>query len=436
MTSNFYKTDKVNKTEQTVIIESVNYLTEKYTFATMKDTDDIYYYDSNRGIYIKEGEVFIKSELIAMHGYISTHTVTEIINTIKALTYTDRKEFDSKIEWIACNDCMIDLLTGETRPHSPGFMATIQIPVFYQKFLDLPNHQFSCTKIMKFLYEIVSDKRDVGTILDFMAYCLWRGIKFHKLLVLEGSGRNGKGTLCNLIRRLLGQENVASEGLDQLLNGRFSPSQLHGKLVNIDADVSKEISRKLGVLKKLTGGDQISAEEKYKAPFTFINFAKLILVTNELPEIKEDTIAIFSRLLIINFDKNFIKNANPNLINELTTEEELAGLLHLLLKRLPRVLKSGITYTKPIETLKQYQIRINSVKYFAENFLEKVPESNVKKETVYKKYQGFCYKNKITPKSEYKFSQEMRKMGYEYKQLRDGGEAYRPYYWINLSLKE
>ena len=30
----------------------------------------------------------------------------------------------------------------------------------------------------------------------------------------------------------------------------------------------------------------------------------------------------------------------------------------------------------------------------------------------------------------------MRKMEYEYKQLRDGGEAYRPYYWINLRVKE
>ena len=123
------------------------------------------------------------------------------------------------------------------------------------------------------------------------------------------------------------------------------------------------------------------------------------------------------------------------MIKELTTEEELSGLLHVLLKRLPRVLKSGISYTKSIETLEQYQLRINSVKYFAD-YLEKVQESKVKKEVVYKKYKEFCFKNKITPKSETKFSQEMRKMKYEYKQLRNGGEAYRPYYWINLRLKE
>jgi putative DNA primase/helicase len=422
-----------SKKDYEVIISSTNFLIEQYSFATIKDTDEIYYYDSNRGIYVRGGEVFIKKELASMHAYITTHQVTEIINTIKSKTYTDREAFDSNIEWLACKNCMVNLKNGETRPHSPDFMATLQIPVTYQKFLHSPNTQFSCPKIMKFLHEIVSDRRDIDTILDFIAYCLWREMKFHKLLILNGEGRNGKGTLCKLITFFLGRENVSSESLDQLLNGRFSPSQLKGKLVNIDADTSKEISKKLGILKKLTGDDMISAEEKFKSPFNFVNHAKLIQVTNVLPEIKEDTIAIFSRLLIINFSKTFMKNANPDLIEELTTEEELSGLLNLLLKRLSRILKTGISYTKSIETLEQYQLLINSVKYFVDHYLEKIHDSKIRKEIVYKKYKEFCYKNKITPKPEYKFSQELTRMGFEYRQLRDGVQ--RQYYWRNLKWK-
>jgi hypothetical protein len=75
------------------------------------------------------------------------------------------------------------------------------------------------------------------------------------------------------------------------------------------------------------------------------------------------------------------------------------------------------------------------VKYFADNYLEKETESKVKKEIVYNKYKEFCYKNKIARKTEYKFSQEMGRMGFEYKQLRDGS-IYRPYYWINLRIKK
>jgi putative DNA primase/helicase len=430
MTFNFDK----KHSEYDKIIESTNYLADRYNFATLKDTDEIYYYDSNRGIYLKGGEILIKSELASMHAYIPSHQVTEIINTIKSKTYIDRKEFDSNIEWLACKDCMINLKTGEMKPHSPDFMAAIQIPVSYRTSFVLQNNQFSSPKIMKFLYEIISDRRDVETFLDFLTYCLWPEMKFHKLLILNGEGRNGKGTLCKLITKFLGKDNVASESIDQLLGGRFSSSQLNRKLVNIDADVSKEISKKTGILKKLTGNDMISAEEKYKPPFTFVNYAKLILVCNELPEIKEDTIAIFSRLVIIDFSKTFIKNANPNLIDELTTEEELSGLLNIVLKRLPRVLKSGISYTKSIENLEQYQLRMNPVKYFADNYLQKVSESKIKKETVYNKFKEYCYKHKITPKPENKVSQDMIKMGYEYRQLRDGS-SFRSYYWINLRMK-
>lgn len=241
----YYKTKK----DYEIILTSIIFLNERYTFVTMKDTEEIYYYDSDRGIYVKNGEIFIKKELGAMHAYISSQKVREIINTIKSKTYTDRTEFDSKIEWRACKDCMINLLNGEIRPLSPEFMATIQIPISYKKFLDLPDYQFSCPKIMKFLNEVVSDKRDIETILDFMAYCLWPEMKFHKSLILEGDGRNGKSTLCNLFTRFLGIENVANESFAQLVNRPFSSSQLNRKLVNIDSDISEKIFRNTGILK-------------------------------------------------------------------------------------------------------------------------------------------------------------------------------------------
>src|SRR5215208_1020697 len=80
MTFTYHK--KNNSTEE--IIASTNFLIDRYNFATMKDTDEIYYYDSNRGIYLQGGEILIKSELASMHAYIPTHQVTEIINTIKS----------------------------------------------------------------------------------------------------------------------------------------------------------------------------------------------------------------------------------------------------------------------------------------------------------------------------------------------------------------
>ena len=47
-----------NKKDYEQIISSTDFLIDKYTFATMKDTDEIYHYDSDRGIYVKGGDFY------------------------------------------------------------------------------------------------------------------------------------------------------------------------------------------------------------------------------------------------------------------------------------------------------------------------------------------------------------------------------------------
>jgi P4 family phage/plasmid primase-like protien len=199
-----------------------------------------------------------------------------------------------------------------------------------------------CPAIMKFMYELMAPD-DVETVLDFVAYCLWRGLPFHKYLLFNGSGRNGKGVMTEIIKRVLGHQNVAGESLHRLLDTRFATAELYGKLANIDADMSKEVLKNTGILKKLTGEDYIPAEKKFQPPFKFVNHAKLIFSANEIPITPDETDAFFARLVIINLPNQFLEDkADPHLIEKLTTEQELSGLLEVILKRLPRVLEKGI----------------------------------------------------------------------------------------------
>ena len=62
--------------------------------------------------------------------------VDQVVYHIRWSNLIDRNQFDSKIEWIAANDCMINLKTGETKPHSPEFMTTVRIPNDY--FINIP----------------------------------------------------------------------------------------------------------------------------------------------------------------------------------------------------------------------------------------------------------------------------------------------------------
>jgi hypothetical protein len=111
---------------------------------------------------------------------------------------------------------MVNLKTLETQPFNPQFMATIQIPIplLYDNnkiilvedtsssdisnFFEMVADPISCPcpGIMNFMNEVVSAPEDVQTILDFIAYCLWRAFPFHNYLLFNGTGRNGK-VLCS-----------------------------------------------------------------------------------------------------------------------------------------------------------------------------------------------------------------------------------------------
>jgi hypothetical protein len=104
----------------------------------------------------------------------------------------------------------------------------------------------SCPAIMRFMHEVMAPE-DVETVLDFIAYCLWRGFPFHRYLLFNGSGRNGKGVMLEIIKCFLGHNNVSGESLHRLLDTRFATAELYGKLANIDADLSKAALKNTGV---------------------------------------------------------------------------------------------------------------------------------------------------------------------------------------------
>src|SRR6266498_2467497 len=85
-------------------------------------------------------------------------------------------------------------------------------------------------------------------------------------------------------------------------------------------------------------------EFKFKPAFHFKNYAKLIFSANEIPITPDETDAFFARLIIIEFPNQFHGDKpNPDLINELTTDQEMSALFTMLVRRLSRVLKSGIS---------------------------------------------------------------------------------------------
>jgi P4 family phage/plasmid primase-like protien len=219
--------------------------------------------------------------------------------------------------------------------------------------------------------------------------------------MLLGPGDNGKSILLGVEGRLLGVDNISTRGLQDIDRDRFAKADLFGKFANIHADLSSTALVKTGAFKMLTGGDRLTAERKFQQPFTFVNFAKLHFSANELPATKDQTHAFFERWLLIEPPYRFVdhprengneKRRDPRLLQKLTTNEELAGILNLALDGLDRLLTNGqFTKSKASEAVKERWIaRTDSLQTFVEKCVSPQRECFTTKNELYEAYQEYC----------------------------------------------
>jgi putative DNA primase/helicase len=261
-----------------------------------------------------------------------------------------------------------------------------KIPVKYDPEAD-------CPAIKKFMREITNSEDDMTILEEVLGFCLYREYFIAKSLMLVGDGSNGKSTFLNLAKTFLGQKNVSGRSLQDLELHRFAKADLHSKLANIYADLPDKALQSTGIFKMLTGRDLISAEKKFSHPFHFVNYAKLMFSANKVPEANDDTSAFFRRWIIIIFPKAFTgSNADPYILEKLTTETELSGLLNLALAGLKRLLKTGeFSHSKTTEEVKEDYIRKSSpTAAFLMDCIETDSDAFIEKKSLYVVFAEYC----------------------------------------------
>ena len=182
-----------------------------------------------------------------------------------------------------------------------------------------------------------------------------------------GKGDNGKSTFLKAFEHFLGFGNVSHASLQELNSDKFAIADLHGKSANIYSDLKAEKLTNTGVFKMLVSGDSIRAQKKHGQPFDFRNYAKLIYSANQIPQSDDVTYAYFKRWIIFIFDRIFIKDdKDSNLIDKLTTDSELSGLLNLALIALRQLIRdNGFIHTDDIQTVeREYNLNANTVERF------------------------------------------------------------------------
>jgi putative DNA primase/helicase len=292
----------------------------------------------------------------------------------------------------------VDFETGnvELLPLSPQYFFTSKLPVKYDP-------EAKCPKIEKFLSEIV-EPENKQLLIEAIAYTLYRDNPWRKMFLLVGEGANGKTTFLTLLERFLGIRNISSRSMFELVEERFAKADLYRKWANICDELPYGRLLTTEVIKRLTGQSLVTAENKFKNSFQFKFWGKMIFAGNVLPKVFEESSAFYDRLILIIFPYRFVekpmaeneKPVNKNLINEITTEEELSGLLNLALQNLPKVLKEGFSYAKRVDEVRELYTKVSDpVAAFVMEKIETDPESWIPKDELYTAFVLYCKQNKL-----------------------------------------
>ena len=127
-------------------------------------------------------------------------------------------------------------------------------------------------------------------------------------------------------------------------------------------------------------------------------FAKLLFSCNKVPEVYDDADAFFRRWIIIVFPNQFIGDgADSNILEKLTTEEELSGLLNKALKALKRLLERGrFGHSKTTKEIKEDYIRKSSpIAAFIMDCLEIDSDAFIEKKELYAVFAEYCREKNI-----------------------------------------
>jgi len=384
-----------NKPKEKVSIPKiVDHLMMIYDFKTIYNTRDEIVFVYDEGIYINKGKELIKTEVERL---LDTKCVSSIANEvfekIKRKTNISQDKFDIiPTELICCENGIYDIKEDKFKRFSPEFYFTSKISSTYKE-------DVIATNFLKFIEETLYPE-DIPIVQEWFGFCLYRKYFLKKAMIIFGEKNTGKTILLNILIRFMGQKNVSGISLQRIASkDKFSISFLKNKLANIYDDLSSDDLKDAGGFKIATGGGFATGEHKFGDSFQFLNYAKNLFATNHIPNVKDiDDDAYYERWIPLPFDNMVSKEKlDPFLMDKLTTEEELSGILNWALKGLKRLLNNGkFSYNKSSDEIKLIMQRQNNpLVLFTEEILHQEDGNNVTKEIMFQTYSKWCQENKV-----------------------------------------
>ena len=225
----------------------------------------------------------------------------------------------------------------------------------------------------KFLDEVFLGNKDV---IDFIqravGYSMTASIDEHCMFILYGQGLNGKTTFVETLSKIFGMYSIGlpPESIMNKKPGNNIPNdiaRLKGARRVTVSESKENVTLDEALIKRLTGGDLITARFLNKEFFDFYPIFKMFLYTNKKPNIHGTDIGIWRRIRMIPFDLKITEeNKDKDLPKKL--EGELPGILNWALEGCRKWQEAGLnTPQKVLDATNTYQLEEDDIGQFIED---------------------------------------------------------------------
>lgn len=295
-----------------------------------------------------------------------------------------------------CLNGTIDLRTGNLGCHRRGDLITKMIPVRYD-----PTAQ--CPQWLNFLNRISGgDQAVIDFLQKAIGYSLTGSVQEKALFVLYGSGDNGKTTLLETIRAMLGEYAGLAE-IDAIMHrGQDSAKErtiadLHGKRF-VTASESEEGQRfNEALIKRLTGMGRLVGRRLYSNSFEFDPEFKLFLDANYKPTIRGTDNAVWNRIRLIPFTVSIPKSEQDKELGR-KLRGELPGILAWAVQGCLKWQREGLGNPTAVEQAGEaYRSEMDVVQEFLDECCDSDAEAKTPPTDLYDAFSKWCKQRKEEP---------------------------------------
>jgi len=301
------------------------------------------------------------------------------------------------LEIVVCRNGLLHVPTGELLPPTPSFFTRNALDLDFNP--DAPEPK----EWLAFVRQVQPDPVAAELLQDWFGYLLLPDISQQKILLMKGPTRSGKGVTQQIITQLVGEGNTCNPRSSSLGGKNVGALQpLIGKTVAFISDArfggNADKHAIAETLLTISGGDPVTIDRKYKEAWTGRLATRFVMLSNELPSLKDNSPALANRFVPLIFEESFLGREDRELASRII-RSEMPGVLNWALAGWRRLRERGhfVLPRASTDAITEIMELGSDVAAFVRDRCEVRPDRSVDKNRLFGAWQDWCRVNDISP---------------------------------------